>query len=266
MRRLSLAAFLVCIAVSGGVAAGEVTYKDFETFANSRFGPPDGKARYWYGVGPMRDAATGKTLYRFEYYDTVRHYVDPKDPNRRFGIVRKLDLFRDAKTNDLLTTFNGKHVESWIFPYQLFELQYKDGAVSMSITQGSGKFLRTHVFPDIEMLRHGDNLHITIPGFFTVRRPEIPDAVQAFTMSSLFVVCERNCSGSPQVDWVQAGVNPAPPWAESVGEGLLYMFMSGTRFEQYADLPQSLRTVIDAQYPEWREPAKDLAEIEALQR
>ena len=97
-------------------------------------------------------------------------------------------------------------------------------------------------------------------------RAEIPDAVQAFTMSSLFVVCERNCSGSPQVDWVQAGVNPAPPWADSAGQGLLYMFMSGARFEQYADLPQSVRTVIDAQYPEWRQPAKDLAEIEALQR
>jgi hypothetical protein len=44
------------------------------------------------------------------------------------------------------------------------------------------------------------------------------------------------------------------------------MFVYGARYEEYAQLPQSLRDVIDTKYPAFREPAKDLAEVRALQR
>jgi hypothetical protein len=246
--------------------AGELTHKDFELFANSRFGPPDGKARYWYGTGPVRDPQTGQTIYEFEYYDTVRHYIDPENPNRRYGIVRKLDLFRDSETGKLLETFNGKPVKSWVFPYQLLELEYKDGKVMLTASQGSGEFLRTHVFKESNIERYGDFAHITIPGFFLTRRPEIPDEVSTHTMTSHFIVYEGKADVSPRDQWGQAGVSPLAPWAGGDGKKLAYMFMSGARYEEYAELPQTVRDVIDAKYPEFREPAKDLEEVRALQR
>jgi len=247
-------------------AAAELTQKDFEMFAESRFGPADGKARYWYGKGPVRDPQTGKAIYVFEYYDTVRHVIDPKNPNRRFGIVRKLDLFRDKDTNEVLKTFNGKPVQSWVFPYQLLELEYKDGKVMLTVSQGAGEFLRTHKFPESSIDRYGNFAHVTFPGFFTTRRPEIPDQVSSHTMTSLFITCEANCSATPRYQWNQSGVSPLAPWAGGDGQKLGYMSMSGARFENYSELPQEVRSVIDAQYPDFREPAKDLDEVKALQR
>ncbi len=247
-------------------SAGDLTQKDFEMFADLRFGPPDGKPRYWYGKGPVRDPQTGKTIYVFEYYDTVRHYIDPKNPNHRFGIVRKLDLFRDKDTGKLLETFNGQPVKSWIFPYQLLELEYKDGKVMLSASQGAGEFLRTHHFPESSIDRYGNFAHVTFPGFFMTRRPEIPDEVSTHTMTSLFITCESNCKATPRHQWNQSGISPLAPWAGGDGKKLAYMSMSGARFEKYSQLPQDLRSVIDTKYPEFREPAKDLEEVRALQR
>jgi hypothetical protein len=246
-------------------AAAEFTQKDFEKFAESRFGPPDGKARYWYGKGPVRDTQTGETIYVFEYYDTVRHIVDPKNPNKRYGIVRKLDLFRDKDTNEVLETFQGRPVKVWEFPYQLLELEYKDGKVMLTVSQGAGEFLRTHKFPHSSVERFGDFVHFTFPGFFTTRRPEIPDQVSSHTMTSLFITCERNCNSTPY-QWNQSGVSPLAPWAGGDGVKLGYMSMSGARFENYTDLPKELRDVLDKRYPTYREPAKDLDEVRALQR
>ncbi|MBV6415926.1 MAG: hypothetical protein CMLOHMNK_00449 [Steroidobacteraceae bacterium] len=246
-------------------SAGELTQKDFEKFAESRFGPPDGKARYWYGKGPVRDPQTGKTIYVFEYYDTVRHVVDPKNRNKRYGIVRKLDLFRDKDTNEVLETFNGNPVKQWTFPYQLLELEYKDGKVMLTVSQGAGEFLRTHKFPESSIDRYGDFVHVTFPGFFMTRRPEIPDEVSSHTMTSLFITCVKKCNSTPY-QWNQSGVSPLAPWAGGDGKKLGYMSMSGARFEKYSQLPQELRQVIDKQYPEFREPAKDLDEVRALQR
>ncbi len=246
-------------------SAADLTQKDFEMFAETRFGPPDGKPRYWYGKGPVRDANTGKTIYIFEYYDTVRHVIDPRNPNKRYGIVRKLDLFRDKDTNEVLKTFHGNPVKQWTFPYQLLELEYKDGKVMLTVTQGAGEWVRTHTFPDSNIERYGDFAHVTFQGFFTTRRPEVPDRVVASTMTSMFATCEKNCTGSRYV-WNQSGVSPVPPWAAVDGAELRFSSMSGTRFENYSDLPKELRDVIDTQYPEYREPAKDLDEVRALQR
>jgi len=241
-----------------------LTQKDFEMFADARFGPPDGKARYWHGKGPIRDPETGKTIYVFEYYDTVRHIVDPKNPNKRYGIVRKLDLFRDKDTGEVLETFEGRPVKPWVFPYQLMELEFKDGKVMLTVSQGAGEFLRTHKFPHSDIKRHGDFAHVTFQGFYRTRRPEIPDRVSTTTMSSLFMICGGNCSAAPQ--WNQSGVSTLAPWAGGDGTKLAYMHISGARFETYEELPQNLRAVIDKQFPEFRQPAKDLEEVRALQR
>lgn len=246
--------------------AGDLTRKDFELFADSRFGPPDGKARYWYGKGPVRDPQTGQALYDFEYYDTVRHYIDPGNPNRRFGIVRKIDQFRDSKTGEVLESFNGKPVRAWLYPYQLLELEYKDGKMLLTISQGSGEFLRSHVFGESAIERHGEFAHITIPGFFTARRVEAPDQVSTYTMTSHFIVYEGKAEVSPRDQWELASVSPLESWAGGDGSKLAYMFVYGARYEEYAQLPQSLRDVIDTKYPAFREPAKDLAEVRALQR
>lgn len=246
--------------------SGDLTQKDFEAFAEARFGPPDGKARYWYGKGPIRDPQTGKTIYVFEYYDSVRHLIDPNNPNKRYGIVRKVDLFRDKDTGEVLETFEGRPVKPWVFPYQLMELEYKDGKVLLTVTQGAGEFLRTHKFPYSSVERHGDVAHVTFYSFYQTRRAEIPDSVSSTTMSTLFMICEANCNANPSRQWNQSGVSTLAPWAGGDGTKLAYMHISGGRFETYEELPASLRAVLDKQFPEWRQPAKDLDEVRALQR
>jgi len=266
--KLALAILAASAALLLGLpaSAGELTQKDFEMFAEARFGPPDGKARYWYRHGPVRDLQTGETLYVFEYYDTVRHIVDPKNPNKRYGIVRKLDLFRDKDTNAVIETMNGQPVKLWTFPYQLLELEYKDGKVMLTVSQGSGEFLRTHKFMESSIERHGNFAHISFPGFYTTRRAELPDHVSKQSTMSLFMICEKNCDAKTRYQWNQSDVGPLAPWATTESGRLGYRSTSGARFESYSELPEQLRVVIDKQYPEFREPAKDLDEVRALQR
>lgn len=266
MKVIQATAVLFAALLSAAAWSGELTQKDFEMFADARFGPPDGKARYWHGQGPIRDPQTGKTIYVFEYYDTVRHLIDPQNPNKRYGIVRKLDLFRDKDTGALLETFEGRPVKPWVFPYQLMELELKDGKVLLTVTQGAGEFLRTHKFPQSNIERLGNVAHVTFRGFYSTRRPEIPDRVSTTTMSSLFMICAANCAADAAPQWNQSGVSPLAPWAGGDGTKLAYMHISGARFETYDELPQRVRAVVDKQFPEWRQPAKDLDEVRALQR
>jgi hypothetical protein len=259
-------ALFTALLAGASAGAAELTQKDFELFAEARFGPPDGKPRYWYGKGPVRDPQTGKTIYIFEYYDTVRHIIDPKNPNKRYGIVRKLDLFRDKDTGALLETFEGRPVKPWVFPYQLLELEFKDGKMLLTVTQGAGEFVRTHKFPESNIERFGDFWHVTFPGHFKTRRAEIPDRYSTSTMTSLFIGCEANCGAYPRYQWNQSGVSTLAPWAGGDGTKLGYMAMSGARFEKYEELPKGVRETIEKHFPGFREPAKDLDEVRALQR
>ncbi len=263
-----LAILAASAALLSGVPAfaDELTQKDFELFAEARFGPADGKARYWYRHGPVRDIKTGQTLYLFEYYDTVRHIIDPKNPNKRYGIVRKLDVFRDKDTNAVLESMNGQPVKLWTFPYQLLELEYKDGKVFLTVSQGSGEFLRTHTFNDGSVERYGDFAHFSFPGFYTTRRAELPDHVTAQSTMSVFSICEKNCTAVTRYQWNQSDVGPLAPWATTEPGRLGFRSTSGARFETYAELPEQLRAFIDRHYPDFREPAKDLDEVRALQR
>lgn len=244
----------------------ELTIEDLKLFANTRFGPADGKTRYWYGTGPVRNLETGNVLYTFEYYDAVRHVIDPENPNRRIGIVRKLDLFRDKDTNELLRSFNGNPVKSAIYPYQLFELELKDGAIELRATQGSGNFVRTHTFTEMRIDQFGNSSHISIPAHFNTTSAELPGFVQSYAMTAMYITCQGDCGAEPHNQWAQSDVFPTLPWAGGDGKKLSYMFMTGARFDDFSDLPAHLKNMIDKDYPEWRHPAKNLKEVEQLQR
>lgn len=263
---LFVVSLLMTLFMTTASADMELTIEDMELFANARFGPADGKTRYWYGAGPVRDVATGEIIYSFEYYDAVRHLVDPENPNRHIGIVRKFDLFRDKDTNELLELFNGNPVKSAIYPYQLFELEFNNGAIELSATQGSGEFVRTHTFKEMLVEKFGNSSHISIPAHFKTTSTELPDFVQTFAMTALYITCQKDCGAEPHNQWVQADVTPMLPWAGGDGKKMSYMFMTGVRYDNFSELPKHLRDLIDTDYPEWRNPAKNLKEVELLQR
>lgn len=267
MRQVAATAiFLIAIVATTPVKA-EFTQKDFELFANARLGPPDGKPRFWYQTGLFRDVESGETLYVFEYYDTIQQYVDPANPNHRIGIARKLDLIRDKNTGALLETLNGKPVPQAIFPYQLIDMEYKDGAVTLNITQGSGPSLRTHTFTQTRIDHYGPCAHVSIPAHFSVKNSGMPGvAPYSMTMSSHFAMCDEKKAATPRIHWMQGGVVPVPSWAGGDGRKMAYMSITGYRFDNYSELPQRLRSVIEKDYPAWREPPPDLEEVKAMQR
>lgn len=248
-------------------SAGGFTRQDFEAWADARFGPPDGTARYWYAAAPVRDADSGKTLYVWEYYDAVRQIVDPGNPQRRIGIARKLDLWRDKDTHALLERFDGAAVPQMPYPYQLFEMEYENGAVALTISQGRGEHLRSYRFTETSVEHLGQIVQFTVLSHFASRRPEVPGApLEPHTMASTFIVCERDCGTAPRHRWVHSDVSPVFPWAGGDGRRMAVQLLIGTRFDSYDELPLSIRSAIESRYPEYRNPPRDLAEVRDLQR
>lgn len=240
-----------------------LTRADMELLANARFGPADGKARYWYATGPVRDADTGETESIFAYYDTTRHIVDPKNPNRHYALISKLDFWRDRDTYKLIDN------NAWLFPYQLMILEYKDGKVHFTVTQGKGESLRAHEFPNMYVQRFGNKEHgqyavISLSGFFKVRnRPELPGTVATNVMSSNFVIREDgDPAATPILIQSSTGTSVPPDGGRISKTSNSSVF---ARYDNFTDLPEDLQEVINSKYPAWRNPPKDLAAVRAMQ-
>ena len=112
--RALLAAAVVALA-SPALASG-FDQRLFDTFVAARAGA--GKPVYWYSTGTLRAYPSGELIATMEGFDTGRS-VRP-DPAKPFvqQFSRKIYIFRDPKTGEVLTRFNGGKGEPIAYPYQ----------------------------------------------------------------------------------------------------------------------------------------------------
>ena len=218
-------------------------------------------ACFWYLTGELFSYPGGELLARCEGLDTTR--VLRESPTVVSQLSRKLFLFKDKESGVVLTSFGGQPVAPVQYPYQLVRYELDGETLKTEVTQGSGEHL-VRLSGDNISVRHlsgTPTVAYSVPVFLNLET-EGGGAYQAYENYDYFVSEQTGGGGgapSHHVSWIRFG-NTQPFTAQGV------MHITGWRLKRFADVPEALRTYIEAKAPMWADAPADLEEVARLQR
>ncbi len=259
-QRQAMSAALLCALAalaqgpSPAVAAG-FDRALFEVFVDSNMGS-DGKPVYYYSTGTVKTFPGGQLLATIEGVDMARLLRRDAD-----GTVhkasRKFYILRDPQTGAVLEQIDGQPNDRYFYPYQYMTFRLDGDRLVGTATQGSGAALRTvDIGAAMEARRIGNVVAFSAPN-----AREAADGTGSFEMYE-FWVTPRRARLQPSATLTLTLVNWHP-----IGRGRpVYTHRTSWRVDRYADLPASIRDYIETRAPLYREPPRDFAEIERLQR
>jgi hypothetical protein len=236
-------------------AAGGFDRALFEVFVDSNMGT-DGKPVYYYSTGTVKAFPAGRLLATIEGVDMARLLRRDAD-----GTVhkasRKFYILRDPDTGAVIEQIDGKPNDRYFYPYQYMTFRLEGDRLTGTSTQGAGAALRrVDIGSAMDARRVGDMVVFSAPN-----TREAADGTGSYEMYE-FWVTPRRARLRPSATLTLTLVNWHP-----IGQGKpVYTHRTSWRVDRYADLPASIRQYIEAQAPMYREPPKDFAEIERLQR
>lgn len=234
----------------------------FRQFIAMRVG--DGRPVYWYSVGTVRSLPDGKLLYRMEGFDTARmHWPDPSQPVVH-QYNRKIYVFRDPVTNAVVRTLEGRPVQPIAYPYQFITYQLTGDQVKTVVEQGQQPRLQRFESDGTKMAvkQVGNATFFTAPVYLDFPLPGGAGRYQAFENYDFVVQpVGAGVSVPNQLSWIRTG--PLPP---DLGGGQSVMHLVSWRVDSFADLPETIRSYVEADAPLWRAPPVDLADIRRLQQ
>jgi hypothetical protein len=240
---------------------GGFTPDDFARYIKLRLG--DGKSPvYWYGVGDASFFPKGNMFMRTEGYDTGRLHSFDADKSEAIGLTRKLVVLRNPANGEILQDPEGN--PAWLnqFTYQLFKMSLKDGFLVYEVEQGKGGERET-VFDGhgrSEVQRYDGMTVYTTPVNYTL--PAVPGADGPAPVWENYDFIERTYGGGVNYDAIWAGNFPLPPF---MGPGRSSMHGYFRRYDNYTDIPATLRDFVEEHAPMWKEPPRDMDEIRELQ-
>lgn len=253
------AAVLALAAMASPALAGGFTPELFERWIDARVGT--GEPVYWYSVGTVRAYPSGELLFTMEGYDAARmHRPDPARPLAH-QYNRKIYVFRDPESGEILREYEGQPVEPIAYPYQFITYELIGDEVETFVEQGAGAAVR-RIGPgrDIHARMLGDTAVYTAPVYLDFPIPGTEMRYQAFENYDFFVQPEGSVGEPHQLSWVRYG--PAPQWA---GGQDVIMHMITWRIDDFTGIPADLRNYIETDAPLWQMPPESLDEIRALQ-
>lgn len=236
-----------------------ITPQLFDRWIEGRVGA--GEPVYWYSVGTLRSYPQGELIANVEGYDAARMFRPDPATQLAHQYNRKIYIFRDPQTGDVLREFDGKPVEPIAYPYQFITYELKGGEIETFVEQGAGEAVR-RIGPGRQMSVRmlGDTAVFSAPVYLDF--PMGPEArYQAFENYDFFFQPPGSVGQPNQLSWVRYG--PAPDWA---GGAPTIMHLVTWRIDGFDEVPQSLRDYIVSDAPLWQSPPRDLAEIRRLQK
>lgn len=251
---LALVAAMAAVTLAPAGAAG-FDRELFEVFVDSNMGL-DGKPVYYYSTGTVKTFPGGELLATVEGVDMAR--LLRRDPD---GTVhkasRKMYIFRDPKTGAVIDQIGGRPNDAWFYPYQYMTFRLDGDELRATSTQGAGAARRSvDIGSAMDARRVGDVVVFSAPN-----ARARPDGTGSFEMYE-FWVQPKGSKVEPSTTLTLTLVNWHP-----IGNGKpVYTHRTSWRVGRYADLPASLRDWIDRNAPLYREPPRDFAEIESLQK
>ncbi len=255
-----IALFSVLAVLRAGTALAEPFDQAlFDSWIEARVG--SGDPVYWYSIGTVRAYPSGDLLFNMEGYDTARVHRPDAETGLAHQYNRKVYVFRDPDTNEVITEWNGEAVEPIAYPYQFISYELKDGEVETFVEQGAGERVsRMGPGRDIKVRRLGDSLVFTAPVYLDFPIPGTEARYQAFENYDFFIHPGSAVEVPNQLSWMRYGA--CPRWTGGVP---CVMHLITWRVDSYGAVPQTLRGWIDSEAPLWRKPPADLDEIRELQ-
>ncbi len=231
------------------------TREDFERMVDVRIG--NGDPVYWYGVGVVYGFPDGEVLARVEGVDTGKlHRPDPSTPSAQM-YTRKFIVFRDPQTNELMRDEEG-NIRFIGFNYQNFTWRLEGDYLMYDVEQGSGDQIFTVTEGrGNEVRKMGGLTIVTTPVF--VESP----VGSWWEKYDLLIQEGNNMEPRYQYVWGRYGPN-----FSFMGGGFNTMSSWLYRYDNYEDLPRSIRDIIEKEpgMDLWRLPPMDIEEIRELQK
>jgi hypothetical protein len=230
----------------------------FDLWVSARAG--DGAPVYWYSTGTMRAYPSGELLATMEGFDTARSFRPERNQPLVHQYSRKIYIFRDTVSGEVIRERGGVKAEPIAYPYQFITYELKGDIVATMVEQGSGARVQ-RIGPGSSMTARwlGNTAAFSAPLFLDFPIPA-GGRYTAWENYDFFVQTARGVREPHQLSWVRYG--PAPTWAGGVPT---IMHLTTWRIERYEDLPATMRTYIDVDAPLWKAPPRDLADIRRLQ-
>lgn len=231
------------------------TPASFKQFTEMRVGT--GEPVYWYSIGEVYEYPSGKLLAKVEGIDTARLVKSESSEMKKLQLSRKIFFYRDPATNEIMREYEGKKVEPIAYPYQQITYEYKDGKMLAGVVQGQGDKIQRIASTGNNLVRDFGSFKIfSAPLFLNFGN------YQAYENYDFFVQ-EKVNTGVPkyQLSWNRRG--SLPPF---FGGGDSVFQLVSYRIDNYKDLPESIRKVLESEAKMWMNPPEDLKEIEELQK
>jgi Protein of unknown function (DUF1838) len=265
-RETLLAAGAMSAAMASPVAAaapflveGGFDASSFKAWASARVG--DGQPIWWYSSGSVRAYPSGQLLFFMEGFDSATSFRPDPKANLVHQYNRKIYVFRDIKTGEILRQWNGKAVEPVAYPYQFITYELKGDKVETWVEQGTKpRVQRIGPGTDMTARKVGDTYVFTAPVYLDFPIPGGDKRYQAFENYDFFVNTDGRAKEPHQLSWLRHG--PLGAWADGADS---IMHLVTWRVERWEDIAADLRGYIEREQPLWRNPPKDLAEIRRLQ-
>jgi hypothetical protein len=215
---------------------------------------------YWYCVGEVYSYPDGRLVLRMEGFDTARLAVG-RTASRAQQLSRKIFVYRDPTTNEILRQFEGRPVQHIEYPYQFITYELSGNRLLSTVEQGAGARLQTIGPGDKTYARRvGASVVFSAPIFLAFDTPR--GRYEAYENYDFWIhPGARDPQSRYQLSWVRYGDLPA-----FVGPGKAIIQLVSWRVDRFEDLPESLRTFVRQEKPMWLVPPKDIEEIRALQK
>lgn len=250
-----LTIFLTAVSFVSFADAQNFTPELYRQFVEMRVGT--GEPVYWYCIGEIYSYPDGKLLARVEGVDAARLIKAESSAAKSLQLSRKIFFYRDALRGEVLREANGWKVEPIAYPYQQITYELKDGKLLASVVQGKAPRIQNIASSGQNFVRQlGGATVFSLPLFLNF------PTYQAYENYDFFRY-PKAVNGVPQfqLSWNRRGA--LPPF---FGGGDSVFQLASHRVDRYADLPASLREVLEKEARLWMNPPKDLKEIEELQK
>ena len=293
------------------------TLSDFRAFADVKLGKVNGPVARWSVLGDVFEYPTGRLLARVAGVDVCRRVDDADvlrdvvfdDSSRAKGetaerktktvsqMSRKLLLFLDPETNEVMTQFEGQTVSPVLFPYQVTRYAFYDGddasaatendhdngaatggSVTATVTVGAGVSKMTLTGASVAVSRGRSDSNddkgssfdksrvFSVPAFLDVETEDGGRHEAYESYDYFFGGSEEDDRGTtntthhtPVFAWTRFGA------CAPFGEACVLRALA-RRVASHENLPESVREYVRKHAPEYADAPKDAAEIRELQR